>query len=65
MKLSVHRSFSLFHLSLHVAATQGLAECLGVILAHGADVSLPDASGLLEQQQFGKHIVLHYVSDLK
>ncbi|XP_056587436.1 ankycorbin isoform X2 [Triplophysa dalaica] len=31
--------------ALHVAATQGLAECLGVILAHGADVSLPDASG--------------------
>ncbi|KAA0719977.1 Ankycorbin Ankyrin repeat and coiled-coil structure-containing protein [Triplophysa tibetana] len=31
--------------ALHVAASQGLAECLGVILAHGADVSLPDASG--------------------
>ncbi|XP_059397679.1 ankycorbin-like [Carassius carassius] len=31
--------------ALHVAATRGQAECLGVILAHGADVSLQDASG--------------------
>ncbi|XP_056124240.1 ankycorbin isoform X3 [Rhinichthys klamathensis goyatoka] len=31
--------------ALHVAATQGQAECLAVILAHGADVSLQDASG--------------------
>uniref|UniRef100_A0A671MA15 Ankycorbin-like n=1 Tax=Sinocyclocheilus anshuiensis TaxID=1608454 RepID=A0A671MA15_9TELE len=31
--------------ALHVAATRGQAECLAVILAHGADVSLQDASG--------------------
>ncbi|XP_051733671.1 ankycorbin isoform X5 [Ctenopharyngodon idella] len=31
--------------ALHVAAAQGQAECLAVILAHGADVSLQDASG--------------------
>ncbi|KTG43411.1 hypothetical protein cypCar_00005030 [Cyprinus carpio] len=30
---------------LHVAATRGQAECLAVILAHGADVSLQDTSG--------------------
>ncbi|RXN26955.1 ankycorbin-like protein [Labeo rohita] len=30
--------------ALHVAATRGQAECLAVILAHGADVSLQDAS---------------------
>uniref|UniRef100_A0A8C2GN30 Retinoic acid induced 14 n=1 Tax=Cyprinus carpio TaxID=7962 RepID=A0A8C2GN30_CYPCA len=31
--------------ALHVAATRGQAECLAVILAHGADVSLQDTSG--------------------
>ncbi|XP_043077540.1 ankycorbin isoform X2 [Puntigrus tetrazona] len=31
--------------ALHVAATRGQAECLAVILTHGADVSLQDASG--------------------
>nr|XP_055035379.1 ankycorbin isoform X2 [Misgurnus anguillicaudatus] len=31
--------------ALHVAAARGQAECLAVILAHGADVSLQDASG--------------------
>uniref|UniRef100_A0A4W4FYQ8 Retinoic acid induced 14 n=1 Tax=Electrophorus electricus TaxID=8005 RepID=A0A4W4FYQ8_ELEEL len=31
--------------ALHVAATRGQAECLAVILAHGADVSVVDASG--------------------
>ncbi|KAK2872601.1 hypothetical protein QQF64_017777 [Cirrhinus molitorella] len=31
--------------ALHVAATRGQAECLAVILALGADVSLQDASG--------------------
>lgn len=31
--------------ALHAAATRGQAECLAVILAHGADVSLQDASG--------------------
>ncbi|XP_039544122.1 ankycorbin isoform X3 [Pimephales promelas] len=31
--------------ALHVAATQGQAECLAVILTYGADVSLQDASG--------------------
>uniref|UniRef100_W5KW80 Retinoic acid induced 14 n=1 Tax=Astyanax mexicanus TaxID=7994 RepID=W5KW80_ASTMX len=31
--------------ALHVAAARGQAECLAVILAHGADVSVVDASG--------------------
>lgn len=31
--------------TLHVAAARGQAECLAVILAHGADVSLQDVSG--------------------
>lgn len=46
-----------FFLSLHVAASQGQAECLAVILAHGADVSLQDASGCL---QLDLYIFWHY-----
>ncbi len=46
-----------FFLSLHVAATRGQAECLAVILAHGADVSLQDASGRLQRDQC---VFLHY-----
>lgn len=49
--------FFSFFLSLHVAATQGQVECLAVILAHGADVSLQDASGCL---QIDQHVLLHY-----
>lgn len=57
LKLSVNDTlFSPpFFLSLHIAAAQGQAECLAVILAHGADVSLQDASGWLQQCVF-----LHY-----
>ncbi len=53
LKLSVH-DHPPFFLSLHVAATRGQAECLAVILAHGADVSLQDASGRLQR------VFLHY-----
>uniref|UniRef100_A0A672NUJ3 Ankycorbin-like n=1 Tax=Sinocyclocheilus grahami TaxID=75366 RepID=A0A672NUJ3_SINGR len=45
LKLSVQGPPPSFFLSLHVAATRGQVECLAVILAHGADVSLQDASG--------------------
>ncbi|KAG7258578.1 hypothetical protein CRUP_011769, partial [Coryphaenoides rupestris] len=31
--------------ALHVAATRGLSDCLSVILAHGADLSVTDAAG--------------------
>ncbi|TRY99393.1 hypothetical protein DNTS_002009 [Danionella cerebrum] len=31
--------------ALHVAASRGQAECLAIILTHGADVSLQDSSG--------------------
>lgn len=31
--------------SLHVAAARGLADCLSVILSHGADLSITDAAG--------------------
>ncbi len=56
LKLSVHDPPPPlpFFLSLHVAATRGQAECLAVILAHGADVSLQDASGRLQR------VFLHY-----
>jgi len=50
--------FPPFFLSLHVAATQGQAECLAVILTYGADVSLQDASGCLQLDQ---HVFLHYL----
>ncbi|KAM9820155.1 ankycorbin [Neosynchiropus ocellatus] len=32
--------------ALHVAASRGQIECLGVLLSHGADWSVPDAAGL-------------------
>lgn len=31
--------------SLHVAAARGQTDCLAVILAHGADLSVADAAG--------------------
>lgn len=31
---------------LHVAAARGHADCLSVLLAHSADLSLPDAAGI-------------------
>lgn len=32
--------------ALHAAAAQGQTECLGIILSHGADLSITDAAGL-------------------
>lgn len=32
--------------SLHVAASRGQTDCLSVILAHGADLSITDAAGM-------------------
>lgn len=35
-----------FVCSLHVAAARGQTDCLSVILAHGADLSITDAAGM-------------------
>lgn len=39
-----------FVFRLHVAAAGGHADCLSVLLTHGADPSLPDAAGILTVQ---------------